>query len=317
MRLSDAMVRLRELLRAQDTAFFTDLALGGHLNRQQVSLCRRMVEIDEAYFNHTFILPVSSARQVASSMWSYTLPPWTVKVVQVRESVAPEATASLGNLLPYVGKHDNTRGWRYDGMNTLRLVGFGTAIALSVTVAKRPAMVTKGTLPTQANLAAGNTELRLDLDNSADALAFPHETLTNSYANAIVEITGANARSGQLLRATGSTHFVDEGGSRFTELTMESAWVAAPQSGDTYEMHFELPDHHMDILLLLAAYRAWGAVGHAAEQKAMAAELQMQMRDFENSIRPRQTQMPMRLQTSTLPAYAELRTNDTREKLWD
>lgn len=320
MLLGYALARLRELLQGQNATHWSDAELGAYLNRHVQSLVRQMTETNEGWHNAQFSLLATSARQVKSDAWEYVTPPWCMKIVRLRELMGTidPATAIDGIPYSYITPHEKP-GWLWNGLNTLQIRGFPTAKDMEILCAKRPANVTKGTLPTQVNLPVPPTSyMRLDTDSSADAVKWPHETLANSYYNAQVEITGSNARSGQINRCIGSTHFIDEAGTRYTVLQFEKAWTVQPASGDTYDMHFEMPEQHMQLVLLLAAHSAWGTRGHYDEQKAMSGLIAEEMRAFEAHITPRQIMQPQYLRYSAVPPLGQVasRTEDTQRPLW-
>ncbi len=319
MRLGTAILELSQLLQRTDSTTFGEAELGAYLHRHVLSLQRKMAEVDAGYFNHVLQLPLAQARQFKSDAWEYTLPPWVERIVEVRQSLSTTTptTAALGGTLPQIHKFE-TRGWRRNGPSTLHLKGFMTALDLELTVCKRAARPTKGTLPTQANLTApALRHVRIDADTTADALLHPHETLTDSYANAIIEITGNHARSGQYRRVVGSTHFQDEAGTRYTVLEVESDWTVQPAAADTYEMHLEIPEQHAQLVLLLAAHSAYGTRGNSDEQKAMAGLVANEMAEFQRHITPADVHHPRHLRHSVLPiSSAPARTEDTQRPLW-
>lgn len=317
MRFSDGLARLRQLLQDVTTTHWSEAELAAYLNRHVVSLTRKMTEIDEGYHNCRITLLAANSRQVKSDEFEYSTPPWVMKVRDLRELTDPTSppAGSRGMALPYAPK--SGIGWVWRGMNTVAVVALGaTAKDYEAFCAKRPAKLTKGTLPTQ-NLI-DTSHMRLDTDTSAVALLYPHETQTDSYINTIIEITGNNARSGQTRRVTGSAHFVDEAGTRYTVLTLEAPWSTQPLAGDTYDMHFEIPEEHMNLVLLLAANTAWSTRGNVDEQKAMSPELVTEMREFESHIRPRQLAQPIYLRSTAMPSLGltAQRTEDTQQPLW-
>lgn len=318
MRLSQAMEQLEELLQSSDVTHWSLKERASHLNRHALSLARKMAATDEGYFNFLVPLAASQRRKIKADTWDYTLPTWIERIVEVREnSSATDPTGVVrGRVFPYVQKYGGF-GYTMQGPN-LRIVSGTEPSDLEVAVAKRPAKVTRGTLPTQANLPSPNTSyLRIDADTSADALNYPHETITDSYANALVEITGQTARSGQLRRVVGSDHFQNEGGTLYTVLQLEEPWTTQPLAADTYELHFEIPEQHMQLVVYLAAHTLWGTRGQVENQKAHAAIISEEMAAFTHHITPRQVSQPAYLRRSILPPLSStLRTEDTREPLW-
>lgn len=321
MKLGTAIAELSQLLQRVDDTEWSDAELSSALHRHVLALSRDMAQLDSGYFDHTITALATAARQVKTDCWAYSMPPWIERVVDVREALSTTAptTASRGYVVPPQLSQYDGKGWRWRGPDTFHLIGWGAALDLEVAVSKRPARPTLGTLPTQANLPASpvGVYLRLDADTSADAAKHPHETLADSYANARIELTGANARSGQFRRVIGSTHFQDEGGTRYTVLQVDRAWDVAPQAGDTYEMHLELADEHMQLVLMLAANTLWGTRGNKAEQRAIAPMIQKELEEFRAGITPRQTQFPYYLRhTIRASATSPMPTEDTQRQLW-
>lgn len=321
MKLGTAISELSQLLQRVDDTEWGDAELSSALHRHVLALSRDMAQLDSGYFDHSFTVLATAARQVKGDTWAYSMPPWIERVVDVREltDTANATTALRGRVVPPQVSQYNGKGWKWRGPDTFHLIGWNEALDLEIAVAKRPARPTLGTLPTQANLPASpvGVYLRLDADTSANALLHPHETLEDSYANSRIEITGSNARSGQLRRVIGSTHFQDEGGTRYTVLEVDRAWDVAPQSGDTYEMHMELADEHMQLVLMLAANTLWGTRGNKAEQRALAPMIQKELEEFRAGVTPRQTQFPYYLRHSIRPdAVTPTPTEDTQRPLW-
>lgn len=314
MRASVAVAKVKELLRNSTT--FTTAEIASFLNRHIQALTRRLVEQDEGYFNFTFHMLATSARQAHTDVWEYTLPPWLMRITEIRDlsSATTPTGTGLGAPVPFVAKYESL-GLRFNGPNTLQLKGYAIAKDFEVRCAKRPALVTKGVLPVQTGMTTST--LRIDADTSTDAAEYPHETLPDSYANAMVEISGQTARSGQLRRCVGSSHFQNEAGTLYTVLTLEPAWDSQPLVTDTYELHVEIPEEHMELVLLLAAHTAWGTRGAYDEQRAMAPLIAEQTQELTRHIRPRQLTAPAYLQHSIMPPHsAGLRNEDTRHTRW-
>ena len=319
MRLSKIIEAVREVLQAPDSTHWDDKQIVQHINRHIASLARRMAEVDEGYLNASLVLPKTAARKVKADVWDYTLPPWVERITEVRRSGSPTDPTGVARdaVVPVVGKL-GSNGWTTQG-RSLRLVTSLDPIDLEVGVAKTPAALTKGTLPTPAQLPASpaGAYLRLDADTSADALVYPHETLADSYINAIVEITGQNARSGQLRTVIGSTHFQNEAGTLYTVLQLDSAWTVAPQAGDTYELRSEIPEQHMQLVVLLTAHSLWATRGQYEQQKAVTQLLSEEMSAFMRHITPRQVQQPYYLRHTILPPASTLmRGEDSYNTLW-
>lgn len=317
MRLSTAITELSELLQRVDDTIWSEKELGSYIHRHVLSLSRRMAELDVGYFNHTIYLNSANARQVHSQDFEFTLPMWIDRITQVREalSVTAPTGASRGRAIPQLHKYDSW-GWIFNGPNVLQLKGWGNAVHLEVEIAKRPPRPTKGTLPAQTSMST--SQLRIDADTSASAAIHPHETITDSYVNSIVEIVGNTARSGQIRRVTASAHFQDLAGTLYTVLTLDEPWTVQPvATTDQYELHLEIPEQHLQLVLHLAAHTAWGARGNNDQQKALAATIADQMAEFQRHVTPRSIAHPRHLRHSILPnTIGPSPTEDTQRPLW-
>lgn len=307
MRLSQIVTKLREEL--SDPASSTNVdwstaELVGVLSDQVLVMVRRQVAIDEAYHNHRFTLLAANATQRSSNIWAYILPHWCPRIVQVRfaqdSALDPEQRA-----LRQRDKFGGI-GWRYSGRREIEVNGIATAEDIEVWCAKRPARLTLGTLPTQTGMASN--QLRLDADTSADALIYPHETVPNSYANAVVELTGVNAVGhlvgGQVNTVVSSLHLQNEAGTLYTVLTMRSAWSVVPVAADTYESHPEIDDEHLRLLILLAARTCWTRKGNKDEVRASEMELHQEWAEFQRHMEPRGLQEPKILKDHLYPEIA-------------
>lgn len=307
MRLSQIITKLREELTDPSTSTnvdWSDAELVGVLTDQVLIMVRRQVAIDEAYHNHRFALTAASAVQRSSNIWAYRLPHWCPKVVEVRfgqDSGLDPRQRVLRQRDKFGGA-----GWRYSGRREIEVEGIATAEDLEVWCAKRPARLTKGTLPTQTGMASN--QLRLDADTSADALLYPHETVADSYVNAVVELTGVNTVGhivgGQVNTVVSSLHLQNEAGTLYTVLTFRDAWTVLPVSLDTYEMHPEIDDEHLRLLILLCARACWTRRGNKDEVRASELELHQEWAEFQRHMEPRGLQEPKVIKDHLYPETA-------------
>lgn len=320
MRLSQIITKLREEISDPASSTNVDWAdgeLAGILSDQVLIMVRRQIAIDEAYHNHRFTLLGSTAIQRSGNIWAYRLPHWCPKIVEVRFA-QDSALESQQRVLRQRDKFGGL-GWRYSGRREIEVNGIATAEDIEVWCAKRPARLTKGTLPTQASLATN--QLRLDVDTSADASTYPHETVADSYANAVVEITGVNAVGhlvgGQVNTVVSSAHLQNEGGTLYTVLTMRDAWTVVPVAADTYELHPEIDDEHTRLLVLLSARACWSRKGNKDEVRATELELHQEWAEFQRHMEPRGIQEPKILKDHLYPEIANAsRGGDDSTTFW-
>lgn len=298
MRLSELLSETEVALDSVTTRKWTPAQKVAAINTQNRSLTRKLAELDEDYSNFTFTLPLASGRKPKQDVVSYRLPAWVYKISAVRRSQGG-ATAVRGPILGRATKF-NAKGWKLTASNELSLLGFSSAIDLEIDAAKDPARMTLGTLPSQA--AMTTSQMRMD----ADPGTYPHETIQNSYAGGIFEITGvASARVGQTLRCTASLHDQSSIG---TILTFEEAWTSVPLAADTYEMRLEMPGAHSRLLVLLATRALLAQERNMEGISVFAPELNEQWRLFLESIENRDMQQPQTV-IDVIPVEGEYATN--------
>jgi hypothetical protein len=293
MRFSEIILETQTQLDSLSGRKFTEAQVGLAVNSQQRSCIRYLADKDEAYFNHTFTLLKAAARTPHANLWSWRLPLWVMKVSSVRQYLGG-STSTRGVMLHRLTKYDElmTSGWRWTASNELVLVGYGQAIDLELEVAKIPARMTKGTLPSQAGLTT--SQMKLDADAGA---VHVHESVLDSYAGGLFEITGpASTRLGQLLRCIGSGN--DPAG---RILTMEEAWTSVPVVADTYEMHMELPTQHGRLLVLLATRQLLAQEKNLEGVNAIRDEIAEQWRQFTDTIGNRDLTQPYTVIEDLMP----------------
>lgn len=290
MRLSQLVLETQVALDSVSSSKWSQAQIGAALNSQLVSMIRKMTETDEAYHSHIFTRLGSSARQVHSDRWAYQLPLWVMKISEVRQ-LHGSASAQTGPLIDRASKFRG-RGWYYTADNEITLRGWSQAVDLEFAVAKLPARMTKGTLGDQAGVATN--QVRLDPDGAAgDATDFPHESVADAYAGALLEIVGpASARVGQVLRVLSSAPNTGAGLNQHL-LTMEAAWPSgAPVVADRYELHAEVPGEHSRLIVLLATRTLLSQQRNLEGVRIYAPELSEQWSMFLAGIRNRDVQQP-------------------------
>ena len=250
MRLQELIDGAREAAAVVTANRWSDRDVARLVNSQHRSIARKTVELDQSYHNHTFQLVASKARVQHNDMLTYRLPPWVMKVAAVYR-LSGLTAQSQREIIPRISRFSSGVGWQHSANGEFRLIGYSAGIDLELEVAKLPALLTKGTLPAPSGV--GTNQMRLDADNSANALNFPHEAVADAYAGSVFEITGpASVRKGQTLRCVSSAP--NQGGSSLeTVLTLEEAWGTVPIADDTYEMHAEIQAEHCRLLILLTA----------------------------------------------------------------
>ena len=303
MRLSLVLSDIRDLIGDQSVDDWTDVELVRYINLHTQSRVRKMTEIDEGYHNCELHLSKDDARQMAASTWEYTIPSWVMKITMVRKDPL-DVTASSQRIFFPGNKYELTTGWRYNELNGLRFQRMSEAEDILISAMKRPALCTMATLPDQTGM--GRDQMRLD---SEVTTTFPQEGIEDSYINGRFELTGVSsvgrAVRGQYRRCIKSEHgclFTDpetKVPQPYTVLTFNQDWDEPPMENDTYEMHPEIPDEHMRLIVLDVARTAWMKKGNSDEIRAMASEYQEQMLSFISHIRPRQLQEPLRIRSST------------------
>lgn len=257
------------------------------LNDWQRSLVRLMASKAEGYVNYHFDLDVANARVVHANEYTYRLPPWVISVEGVRES--SDSTAARQPYLRRAAKWGRVPGWEQTASNELRVFRWGQPRGLTVECSKLPSLMVTGILPDQSG--AGTNQLQLDADPDPLTSDFPHETVQNAYAGGLFEIVAPpSERVGQLLRCTGSLH--DQSGAG-TLLTMEEDWATQPLTGDTYESHTEIPDQHLNLLLMCAARRLFAQSNNVDAFTAFRDEYLTEMASFERFITTREHSEPV------------------------
>ncbi len=323
MKLSEIESRVREVLDDNASGKYTSREIGSRISDQSDAMFRKLTEINEKYHNKWVSLPGANARQVAADVWEYDIPRWVSKITQVRRAQESVTSRRKGVINNISDAPDETvvQGWDFSGLLTLRLHRFSKAEDLDVAVAKRPAKLTRGSLPTQSGLAAN--ELRMDAPDSATAVDFPQETELDAYANSVVEIvsqnTGTHPVEGQIRVVTSSApnQTVTGVSGNFTVLTLNRDWDEIPEESDAYETHAEIPDEHMRLLVLLVARSSFAQKGNTDEIRAIMDELHEQWAAFRMHFRPRQYQRPTVMKEDVVVASGDpLRRDPDRFPSW-
>lgn len=288
MRLSELIQDVRDAASVQTANRWSDKDIARFLNVQHRSIIRKSVEVNQGFHNYTFQVAAAVGQVRHTDLISYRLPWWVMKVATVRRGSSTPTTSTQQGPIPRLDQVYARGGWRWSASNGLELVGVSTALDLELDVAKLPALLTRGTLPDPSTPSPiATNQMRLDADDSADAVNYPHENQKDSYAGALFEITGpAGATQGQLLRCVSSLHNQNPS-SKHTILTMEEAWTSVPVTGNTYEMHAELATEHCRLLSLLTTRALLSQERNVQGVAAYASELQEQWTIYLQSIAER------------------------------
>lgn len=294
MRLSDVLDQVRLSVEDKSSAHWGDDTIIRQVDVQTYRIARRLVDVDEGYLSVRLDIDATAAIARHTNVFTYKLPWWSMKVAEVRERGT--TNQARGRLIRkgYKFDEDEPGRWRYTDKNAISLEGFSAAQDLSLVIAKRPARLTRGTLPDQASITT--SQLRLDVDTSTDALKHPHEKEANSYAGSLFEITGLDSAthlvSGQIRQAASSAHLQVFGSTIHTVLTFEEAWTVTPIAADTYEMHAEVPDEHMRLVVLLTASALLSHEGNKDAVAGLGRELSEEWRLFITHVNNRDIQEP-------------------------
>ena len=303
MILSSLLSAVRTQVDDPEKKKHTDTDLARRIYEQSLVMFRKQVEIDERYHNFFFTLDKSVAMQRSSNVWRYAIPRWVSKVRQVRrgQGTSTDPRKKIINKI-LDAESDIQAGWDFDGARAIRLYRFGQAETLDVQVAKRPARLTLGTLPDQSGLSS--SQIRLDSPDrvsspNTDAQTHPHESETDAYANAIIEITGQSTVTHlvesqvRTITASQPNQVLASFAELFTVATVDEPWTVAPVANDTYELHPEIQDEHLRLLVLLVSRASFALKGNYDEIRAIDPELREEWASFIQHIRPRQTQDPV------------------------
>lgn len=284
MRLSQIIARVRDVLKDTNTNKYTfsDAKVGAVINDSIRTLIRHAVEADPSYHNFRLDLPGSEAVEKSSGHFQYRIPRWVVSIADVRETAATGAPE--GERVRRMRSRGERDGWMLEQTRVLRL-HHPSALDLTLYVAKLPARLTQGTLPAQAS------ESTIRLDQDAAATEFPHDSEEDVYGNAIFELTTA-AKVGIFGVGASSTPRNNSGGLYFTDVVLEEAMTGKAE-GDTYEMHSEIPDEHMTLVILHAARKLLSSMSNMQAMAAHDGEYQYELRRYIESLQPRQSQGPL------------------------
>lgn len=287
MKSADIIALLREQVDDVQSQEWTDERLLRILNQQMFKLFREQVSADDSYHNLELTLSAASATAVHLNQYVYTLPRWVFRVTWVRFKT--ETTEGIGPPIPRAYRPDSFRhGWLLDANKRLRLVGFGQAEDIILGVAKVPAKIHSGTLPAQTvtgSLTSATTQVRLDKDNDP---TFAHESEPDAYRNAIIEITTAG-KSGQIRRVTASTPNESIPSNFHTVLTVERPWTSNPVLADTYDLHAEVDDPLIRLLITESAQVCEQMRHNANGMAVLTPELMSERTKFQEHVKPRET----------------------------
>lgn len=264
---------------------YSDLQITDIVNEVVGSLYVRKLEADESWFNHKLSLSKDDAVKDEDRIWTYEVPSWVDRVSFVRED-KPSGDPRGRALFP-VNKRTLTRGWYWDGAQTIRAQGYPEAIDIRVGAAKLPAPAHKGSVLKDAEAS------KFYLDNTSSLQTLKE---TDAYAGSVIEITGTDASGhlveGQTRQVVSSSTLWDV--SAWIELVTFAPWTVIPtvSATDTYELQIPLKRTHLNYVAALCAevlfIRTNNTNGLASIQRVLAKLEE----EFISAIQPRQEQMP-------------------------
>lgn len=232
-----------------------------HGDRQLRGLYRRLTETNKQYSNYMLGIQKEVALEPVDGVFDYRLPSWIMAVVRVWIRGGSTASQSTFNLYAWtpgqaqLGQEikktaqDPAPRWKWQGSNTLRLLGFGDAQELVLEVVVRPPRMFKGLIDTDP---ASQSTFYLPAPTYGVV-----EIEEGAYINSDWQVTGtgdANAiQFGDIRRCVYSNAATIVSTVRYHELMMDSNWAATLEQGDTIETVLPLPDEHTRLLVLLTA----------------------------------------------------------------
>jgi hypothetical protein len=275
---------------------FTDAAIISYLSRHCQGLCRTQFQRDQGFHNFMLILKLAEAKNPIRNVFQWALPPWVVGISRVRLKLGSDDpvieptfsphlwTSPLTLSDPLERKPKNSDlGWKWDGNRGFQLWGYSFAQTIALEVCKLPARLLTGTVD----------QLRVELDRAylPAALTLGQEDrVEGAYINAELQVTGSVTISkiGQVRRVVYSNANVDSGGgTRKSDLYLESTLPAALEVGDTIETVIPYGEEHARLLLLKTAWSCFEQLANIPAQKAIAADLADEMAKFLDYVTPR------------------------------
>jgi len=270
--------------------FWSDAEVAEAISTHQTTLAQRQVQADDSFFNQRIEIDGTTAVKIHNDVYEYNLPRWFYRIHAVREveSVGTE----LGRLSFPRRPRGRGRGFELHTRTKLWLYGVSDSDvpSLHVEASKMPARLHTGTV--RKATVAGEAVLYLDDQTSMDL-----EQEVDRYRGSIFEITTAAAPVatrdpvGQLRVGTASVREFDVPLQKYLiKVTLDAPFSTGddPIVGDKYEMHVEIDDTHINLLVVMAVeslfHKTNNRPGLASIQDQMLREWKM----FEDSMQTRQ-----------------------------
>ena len=274
MKISAVITRVRDRLNEATANVYTDAELVRYVNEAQQDLFRRQAQADESYHNFQFDILGTSARE-QSGDYLYDLPTWVHKITSVR----PTSTTNKDVNIPVLTIHSRQGSfWAYNGSQRILIAGSHAGDDITIECSKTPALLNGG-------IAAG-TPTTTEIIGTIANLTYEYDLEDNTFANAMVENTLASARLGEIAAVSASTH----DGTSLT-LTFDRPFATAPVAADTWEMHLEVQNPNIALVVLLAASKAYMKKSNWEAMKAIRPDLEREEVRFIETITPRQDQI--------------------------
>jgi hypothetical protein len=252
------------------------------INTAHRNVVRLQVQEDETFHNFELTLLAVNATKVAVDIWRWVLPHYVSRISQV--FVDHTTTERRGMLLP-PARSILGAGWSWFAGSQFELRGCELK-DLRLTCIKEPALLSSGTLPSQAGVAAPWVQLA-----SFASQTYPMDRQSGKYINSVLEITGGDAGasvvSGQIVRIESHLGVVESGGSYYPQVKPVGNWTTQPTAGSTYAFRLETPESATDLVVLEAVadlYRDRGAFDSLAK---IQQSLMQARKDFGDFVQPR------------------------------
>lgn len=291
MRISQITRRFRDLVEDESAVNWNDQMAARFIDQAIMRMFRWQCELDPSYHNYELDLSGTDSRQLHANDHVWSLPRWVYRVRDVRRQKT--SSEEIGNKFFPGEDLIDREGWKLDAAKNLRLRNLKDAPDLTIRVCKMPARVHLGT-----SAAAGSTTTLVTANHPTPSLTtYDFEEETDAYINSYFELTGPVTTGpdrnpvGQARRCVNSA-LSQSGTSLRTTITVEDEWDVTPALSDTYEMHPEVDDAHVRLLVLLSAQMAFQRHQNMSGLEAIRGELRDESRRFIDSVSPREDGLP-------------------------
>ncbi len=298
MKLSEIILTVRDLVNDPSSKYWSDVEITRWVNQHVRALFRQRVNADPSYGMHRLDISGSDAEafeQVNARRFAYFFPSWVYKIRMVRETKG--IGEEQGGLIPPLGYARPGFGWHFAGNRHIEIYGYDRAPDITLDVAKVPALLHQGV----ASKTSAYTAIYLDYPERV-GFDYPFETEEGAYDGALIEITsGADAtrdprKSVATVRSTSSVW--DSGTSSWLTHcdSVRPIFSGTVQAGDSYELHAEIDNAHMNYLCLLVAQSLFQRTNNVEGIMGIQASLGLERAEFIDGIQPRQDYYPQFVQ---------------------